>query len=261
MKAIKPMGNFKIISQEEARRDIASYRPAAPAREPPSAPATPPITETQPTASASVTYKNLVWEHPAYREQGETDKKLLTYDASLARVVAASYERHPSPAEIMSLIIDGLEGKLNADEKQVYDDMLVSYGEWTNIVVQVKEENRKQILNVYENVTGLVWNGSKYVQDNFHCANQCKFDITSIELNKFVDLHKFPDDLVQYLYTRSFTNLPRQMQTGSGRAQIYLPLVEQIRPVGRGYFSGRFNFLSHDYVRASRGVNAAARKN
>ncbi len=222
--------------------------------------------------TGSVLYNNLEWEHPAYREAGQAEKKLLSYDKSLERLRAAGYERHARPSEVFGLLIDGLEGKLTGQHKAIYDDMLTSYGEWMSAAVLVKQQksggiwgvggSTKQTLTMYLDPEGLAWDGKKYVQQNFTYAEKKEFDITGKPLNAFVELTQVDVALVQDFYGCSYAQLPQQMREGDKRGGFWFPSADQIWPVGRGdfYFNRLNTFIYYHISRASRGVHAVAPK-
>lgn len=83
-----------------------------------------------------------------------------------------------------------------------------------------------------------------------------EFDITGIPLGGWVDMDKFSDSLVQYLYSRPFSALPEQLREGNKRAQIYLSSGGSIWPVGRG-FGGKFVIGNYVNYTASREVRVA----
>ena len=77
-------------------------------------------------------------EFEAKAAKGLDHKALVSYDISLERLKMAGYERHASPAEAFSLLIDNLEGKLKGKYKAVAEDMLDDSGEWMSMAVERK---------------------------------------------------------------------------------------------------------------------------
>src|SRR3989338_10560132 len=71
-------------------------------------------------------YKEIKFEELAYREPNKTDKTLFTFDKSCERLPKGY--RHPLPAEVFSLYIDVLEGKVSGMLAEVKNDMLRNYG-------------------------------------------------------------------------------------------------------------------------------------
>lgn len=193
----------------------------------------------------------------------ENDKKLYTFDQSLARIKQAGYFRHPFSREVFLFIADGLEGKLTDEQKEMYDDMLNSYGEWVSAAM----ERQSDILAVYlnPNPDGLIWKPSQnqYAQNNFHYTQKKEFRIPGKSSTTWINLEEFDDALINFLYGRSFARLPQKMREGGKRARLYLPSKGQIGFIGRvGPFSlggGDFNdkiFGSGTHIyRASRGVH------
>ena len=240
----------KVAEEAERRRQELEQKRAGRKSRPATTttPATPPIVV--PRGSSVVLYKNMEFEHPAYRKAGETGKTLLTYDASLARLRKAGFERHAHPQEVFGLLIDGLEGKLTVEEKLICDDQLASYGEWLSLAF----ERQGKRLITYLDPEGLEWKKGKYVKTtNFKCSDTKDFDITAKMSQRYLDLNKFPDDLVQFLYGRSFAALPQEMRKGSKKAQLVLPPDTTAWPVGFGVFNYCYDVIG--YINwASRGV-------
>lgn len=176
------------------------------------------------------------------------DKKLLTYDASLASLRSRDQIRHPRPQEVFSLLIANLENKLTPQQKAVANDMFTSYGEWLSAAA----ERNGDKLTVYIDPEGLVWNGYAYVKQNFKFGTKKEFSVQGIPSQSWQDLNKFDPNLVEFLYTRPFDKLPPVMQQGDRRAQVYLPPEGTIRPVGRGNFRFDFGYFYNSW--ASRGV-------
>ena len=212
---------------------------------------TPPVIV--PMGSSVAIYKNIEFEHPAYRQSGKTDKTLLTYDASLARLRAAGFERHARPQEMFGLLADGLEGKLTVEEKLIYDDQLTSYGEWLSLAF----ERRGDCLITYVDPEGLEWRNDKYVKtESFKFAEKKDFDISGKVSQQYIDLDQFHDDIVQFLYGRSFASLPRERLL---TARLYLPPDQRAWPVCRVAFD-YWCAIVGDYFNngASRGVRGRA---
>ena len=261
----------KVYEEEEAR--LKSEREAAEAarrrqelgqkragRKPPSpppAPATPPAVVVPPTLI--IPYHGIEFEHTAYREAGETDKAVLTYDASLARLRAAGFERHARPQEAFGFLAAGLEWKLTPQERKIRDDMLTSYGEWLSLAF----ERQGDTLITYLDPEGLEWGGEKgYIKKrSFKYTDTKDFDIAGKMSQHHIDLNQFPDDLIQFLYGHSFADLPQEMRVGQRKAQVYLPPDKTAWPVVGSYFGSRYIVGGFNYIdRASRGVVPSAPK-
>src|SRR3989344_1128866 len=199
-------------------------------KEPITAPTNPATTST----IISIDYKNLQIEKTSPKDVRE-NKVLFTYDKSLIDLrtrLNNPSARHLIPQEAFGIIIDGLEGKLSGNIKTIYDDLVSSYGEWFSVGM----ERKKNKLILYEDIEGLVWDGSKYVvQTKLEFSDRKEFDIKGIASETLVDLNKFEPELVEYLYGRQFDALPDEMKTGGNKAQLWLPSKAMgVRPVGLG---------------------------
>ena len=258
----------EVFAQEEARlkaeREAAArqkredeLRQKLDARKPKAKPpvVTPPVIV--PLSSSVVPYHGIEFEQRAYHAvvPMDKDKVLLSYEASLARLRAAGFERHARPQEVFGLLADGLEGKLAPQEKIIHDDMLASYGEWLSLAF----ERRGDTLVTYLDPERLEWKRDKYVKTRgFKHAEKRDFDISGKRPHVLIDLNLFNDDLVQFLYGRSFTALPQEMREGEKRAQLYLPEDRIVSPVGRGDVGGYGIFCYNYSGKASRGVRSSS---
>lgn len=199
-------------------------------------------------------YTGVRFEPSAFHNDGGR-KEIYTFDKSLSRLRTAGFTRHPRPQEVFSLLIADLEGRLTPEQKAIADDMLKSFGEWLGLAL----ERNGDIITVYLDPEGLVWNNSteKYDQQNFQFISRRDFHIDRrIESERWIDLDQFSDDVVKYLSTRPFAQLPEKMKRGDLQVQLYLPLDGTIWPVSRGLFecpSYEFNCYIYNYG-ASRGV-------
>ena len=182
------------------------------------------------------------------------EKELFYYDKSLESIRSRGYERHLRPSEAFKLIIDSLENK-NSQYKQIKQDMLSSYGEWLSLVMLRNKDELTCYLDPENKGKPLLTLLSN--QDEIKYSQEKKFKIDKrIKSQDWVDLNKFPESLVEFLYSRKYEDLPQVMKEGDRRSQLWFPKEGIIRPCGRGY--GCYSFFvdaSYNY-RASRGVRA-----
>jgi len=164
------------------------------------------------------------------------EKVLFTYGESLERK-AAGYSRHARPSEAFSFLIAGLENRLSPSQKAIADDMLASYGEWLSMACQRKKDK----IIFYSDPENLKWDGSKYAADGrkLICSDENEFPLAKdVSASSLIGLDKFDDGLVQFLYSRPFAQLPKEMQDGSKKARLYLPPKNTLWPLGRGVHDG-----------------------
>ncbi len=204
-------------------------------------------------------YKDVVFEQSAYCKSGESSKELFSFDESLSRLKSAGFERHPRSQEVFGLIIDDLEGRLSGKLKDVCDDMLKSYGEWLSLAV----ERKGNVLVAYVDPKNLFWdkNNNKYVVQGrqVDCAGKETFDVTGKQSGAWIDLNLFEDKFIKFMHGRSFNQLPKIIQEGNKRAQVWLLPEGSIRPVGRSIFNNWHYFAYNDYW-ASRGTSLVTQK-
>ena len=197
---------------------------------------------------------------PRHNNDPSKDKILYTFDKSLESLKQRGYERHLRPDEAFKIIIDALENP-NSKYKQLSDDMLKSYREWFSLAAK---RTSKTDLEFYLDPENLVWNGSKYTiqGSNIQCLSETKtFTINKgIPSQTYVDLNQFPNDIIEFLYSRKFNELPDIMKPGGDRkAQILLPQEGIIRPCGHGDSFDDFDVSAYYGSRASRGVRELAK--
>mgnify|MGYP001573671418 CR=1 FL=1 len=183
------------------------------------------------------------------------DKELFTYDKSLESIIQRKYERHLRPSEAFKLIIDSLENS-NSQYQQIKEDMFSSlHGEWLSLAMLRKD---KETLICYLDPENLVLDNNKtnYIiqGSSLKHSGEKTFNIKVIESQNCADLNKLPKDLVEFLYSRKYEDLPQVMKKGNIRAQLLLPQEGIIRPVGREgrYYNFDISVDSND--RAGRGV-------
>ena len=201
-------------------------------------------------------YQGLEFEHPIpYKDE---NKELFYFNTGLAQLRKAGFQRYPRPAEAFSLIIDGLEGKLTGELADVQQNMLESYGEWLSLAVQRKGDTLIASVdpeNLHRNTKK-----SRYELNGktVHCTDQKEFTIKNQPSQQWINLQALDQDLIQFLYGRTFDQLPQPLREGPERAQLYLPPEGVVRPVARGNL-GWFGIdgCDHDYG-AARGVRPSA---
>ena len=207
----------------------------------------------QPESSPSISLENLAIEQTSPRDQ-QNNKTLYVFDKSLQALKQRGFQRHLRPSEAFKAIIDAIENP-SSKYKPLKEGMLSSYGEWLSLAL---ERTKPSELTFYLDPENLIWDGLKYiVQGQLRHSAKQSFPISrDIPSNQYVDLNKFPNELVEFLYSRSFNNLPKIMRSGDKRARIWFPQKGIVRHCYRGDFSLFLVDTGCDY-RASRGVRVA----
>ncbi len=227
---MKPLIRVSMTSGEKEERLRALL---APRQAPPGA-----------SGAAFADYKGLQIEHPV--PYNNTEKTLFHYETSLERLKSAGFQRHLRPAEIFSILVDNLEGKLSGRDAEVAKNMLESYGEWTSMAIKVEGE----VIRTYQDPEELFWNGNDYGVTTLRSSEEKGFLRTATVPQKRVltktrrvalkpdsyhalpVLHQVAPALVEYLWSKPYDQLPQEIQKNGG---LYLPPEGIIRPVGRGY--------------------------
>ena len=199
----------------------------------------------QPHAEKPLTLDNLLIEEKSPRDN-DNAKIFQSYDKSLESLRSRGFKRHLRPDEAFRILIDAIENK---GKPLLSEDMLSSYGEWLSMAML----RNKDQLSCYLDPENLVWNGTSYVVNGaLKHSGEHKFNIKRIHSEKYVDLDKFPQDLVTFLYSRPYDKLPEVMRKENRRSQLWLPGEGIIRPCGHGSIDS-FSVFGY-YDRASRGV-------
>lgn len=198
----------------------------------------------------SAIYRDLEFQHLVPYEGN--DKELFTVDAGLHTLRQAGFHRYPRPSEAFSLIIDGIEGKLqNLTLLAIHRNMFESHGEWLSLAF----ERRGDVLLAYVDPE-LVIQKLNEPLDEFPCTEVKRFTIIGKPSNRQIDLKEFDDEFVQFMYGRPFTDLPPILREGNLRARVVLPYDGTMQFVGRYCYEGKL-INNYGYVWASRGVRPA----
>ena len=215
-----------------------------------------------------VSYADLDWQPRAYREPGEIRtswKAQFYFDGSQEKLVQARYERHPFSAEAFSLIITYLEGKLPLELDEAAEDMLADHGEFFCQAIETAQARNgilsgTRIATIYELVTALPRNAKNdgyNLSGMKHSGTPKTFDVGDLELatyHYYKDIHNKHDDLIEYLTSRNYENLPDKIKENGG---ISLPRLGAVGSIGRSGFNIRYGIDGYDGNRASRGVRRA----
>lgn len=206
------------------------------------------ISKNPSTPQITTSYQNIEFEpHAHYKTKGY--KQLFFFDNSLERLRKAGYERHPLPAEVFSLIIDVLEGKATPQMTELKKDMILSYGEWFDLVM--KCENG--VLHCYEHPRNVIRLSNSYDCSQMTFTQDKNFSLNGLPPQNYIlikDVAKKNPELIKYLYTRQIEKLPSEIQNN-----VYLWLPESARPVGRS--SVNYDVDGGSSYWASRGVRPA----
>jgi len=235
-KIIKPLGDGKrrILSLDEAMAQIDAHQPPKPQIS----------QEDEKLAELPLdvqlrTYLGVEWEihSPKIKsEKGKTtnQKDIFTFDGSLARLRAAGYDRHPTPSEYCSLIMDYLDGNLRYKPllKEIAEDILKGVGEWLSMAMKMM---CSRILVCYGDPENLVWDEKKkqyVVNGNDIIHSTYTNSPISIPSEKSINLAGVDnDELIRFLYGRSFEDFPERVRKGDLLGLLTLPPDMALAPV------------------------------
>ncbi len=185
----------------------------------------------------------------------------LTYHQSLARLRSDGYERHLRPSEVFG-IITGYLSDNEIERKKFLDigDAILSHShnrwEWLSLAVQLEDSVLKcyvdpEVVNVDAVLDSLPYS---FTKENIRYSGLVSFNVPGIPLQKNIYLEDLPEDLVKFLYGKSFNELPNVMQNGDKRSRIWVgssAQVDEIFPVTRINYELEINAVNRAI---SRGV-------
>jgi len=102
------------------------------------------------------------FEKRAHRTIG-SEKSLYYFHHSLSRLRKDGFERHAQPQEVLGLIMDGLEGKLDKGLQEIQRDMATDYAEWLSLTFERNGDN----LFAHIDPEGVMIINRKYTIDNW----------------------------------------------------------------------------------------------
>lgn len=189
----------------------------------------------------------------------------LFFDQSLNRIKDSGYERHLYPWEMLSLIMNHVENKLDGKLNSIAKEMLnknTVRGHWLSFVAEIEGDK----LNCYTNPQNLQWynDSSKYLtkeREQLVCDEKMQFDITRIGNKRMVGLNDFEEDFIKHVCGNSkglisallskkykmVVNLPDSFGLWPG---IFYAATDQTR----GYAEIRLSFYINNGL--SKGVRA-----
>ena len=174
-------------------------------------------------------YKKVVFEQRALRK--DHDKQLFLFHDSLNSLRKRGYARHSRPNEAFSLLCSHLEGDLSV--KTVSKDMLSGYGEWLSLAMKYQNN----LLHCY--IDPDFEYDRKCNQYNLKSSSfETVFAIHSLEEKTYFtikELHAKNSEFVEFIWSRSFKDLPFQIRESAG---LYVWGEENVWPAGRGDCSG-----------------------
>jgi hypothetical protein len=209
------------------------------------------------------TYKDIEIEPKAARTlaQSREIKHPMLYNVSLKRLKKAGYERHASPSEALSLIYDGVEGKLSGILETIYNDVMWNCGEWLSMAF----ERQGDLLICYLHPENLPERGLADDSNGFGYADKREFNIKGLESGAMIRIREMEDFFIRTVYGREYRDLPDIVKNGSAlidAAHIMLPPDRCLLPVYRpmeNHLRFCVKCLSNMY-NGSRGTRMSAEK-
>lgn len=210
----------------------------------------------------TVLFNGLEFELNAPHDKAHV-KHFLIFDDSQARLYKAKFERHPYSAEIHALVCAYMDDQekgtqfLTELQAAAADDATQGAGEHFSQAMKITEQG---LLVLYEDVTAITGfpspnHNDGYLEDGLKYSGKIsKFDISDLEFDapaKYSSIYSKHDDLVEYLSSRRFDDLPEEMKE---YGQIRLPKPGGLWPIGGS------QFIDKSIFGASRGVRNAKKQ-
>ena len=210
------------------------------------------------------TEEKLAIEEKVLKETNN-EKKVYSYNESLERMRKYGYERHLRPNEAFNIIIDALEFP-ESNYKEIYKDMMSSSGEWLSLAI----ERDKDSLICYLDPEFISADYKYLTRRKIKYNQKYAFDIKNIKtsddeyngfsldpiLERRVSLGLLPKELVCFLYTKKFDDLPEIIKN---KGHLLIPDGNIIAPLSRKGVS-IYLASSAEIKNASRGVKVLNKK-
>lgn len=196
-----------------------------------------------------IVFNGLVWEIRDW----ELSRLDISFNESQQRLIRAGWERHPTSAEIFSFIFadhDSFSGKgpLISEEQGLVLDSISNRLFYTHLsqAIEIRWHGRVRTVLFYEAVTAmqmapkipteegddLFWVGCD--KSSMQYAGVREFDIRDLKWDfgrvcLFRRIFRRHDNMIKYLTSRFFKELPEEMQESGG---ICLPGSGDVLPLG-----------------------------
>ncbi|MBI4451070.1 hypothetical protein HY642_03785 [Candidatus Woesearchaeota archaeon] len=229
----------------------------------PMPPSTAPATQA-PLPYTRVEFEEVVPTRRHFAVDRNIVKRIYNYPASVERLRAAGYDRHPTPQEALGLMIDGLEGRLRGVRKGTYENMISGACEWLSAAFERQGNHLIAYLDprlswLYK--SWKLWQGKRYARLSV-LSPDAVFDIAGKRSDQVIPLEEFGDKFVKFMYGRKFADLPTSLRwsdpfEGTYGARVVLPPEGRVQPVSFELWTLGHSLLAgseHSYA-ASRGVN------
>jgi hypothetical protein len=217
-------------------------------------------------------------------------KSTLSYEQGLSALRQAGHRHYPAPSVMFTeLILPHATGALQGPAAAIATDLLTGSSEWSNLVVWREERSKETVLVFYSNPEGISDCGGRYttgqimgkenvrqlfsparefilpkIGSAFYAGRRANGDAMAVLGLCNVGIFG-NDDLVHFLYGRTYDALPANVQA---RALFQIPRPYELLPlgIGGGYlpFGIQCKVMKSDKIaardqkRAVRGARGAA---
>lgn len=199
-----------------------------------------------------IVFNNLVWEIP---DQASSEN--LFFNESQQRIIRAGWERHPTTAEIFDVIFacdDHIYDRGSRLNHEQFKQLLVLESVFDHFssmhlsqAIETRQHGRVKTVLFYEAVATMQKAANIPTEEgddlfevggdrsSMQYAGVREFDIRDLDLEHmhlFRCIFRRHDNMIKYLTSRFFKDLPEEIQESGG---IYLPYPEYVWPLGMNY--------------------------
>ena len=237
-KIIKPLdeGKRRILSLDEAMRQIDAHQPK---------PCPEKGKQVETLDKMYIADPNGVQKYQNVKWEPKVKVSSLEYDHNENRLRQDGWDRAPSPQELFSLLTAYYEGNFhdNTPFRHLAESILASNGLFTCHFCSIEEDRASTRLRVLEYVSDIEWDSQKGYSflGSAHHKRVLSFKITGLERQTAYCLETISiinPNLVAYLFTREYKDLPEQLQN----LKMRLDLPED-RIIGSLVFSPKSNII------------------
>ena len=161
------------------------------------------------------------------------------FDISLSKLQEAGYTRHPRPQEYFRSKIARHEKQLSPEQKELLKHTTNHWGIWLSAAFErigdklIVYADPEGLVSIKEPPIGYQYRGCPhtYVKENFRFSDKQEFHIGRIKSQQNIYLNGFDQAFAEFMYSRPYKQLPKEMRTKMVRPAVYIPLDGQIHPV------------------------------
>jgi hypothetical protein len=188
----------------------------------------------------------------------EADVSLISdtyfFQNSLRELRKKGYDRHLFSSEYFSILLANLENRLYDKEKQIAENILSGLDEWVNLAM-FRTGDKLICLQGIDNRIIYTQRKKRFEWAGLResASVRKEYNIKEIPSLERIDLDIFSDNLIKFLYGRTYEEMPEQIKTGERNSWIEIPKPDALTVMYRTFYS----LSCWDVENASRGIKNA----